>query len=68
MLICAVCRIESYGTDHDFVGIPVHRAGRVVGGREGDIKRQVVSAPVHLSDRMHTNHVMQILGLAWRLC
>ena len=39
----AVCRIESHSTDHEFVGISVHGPGRVVGGREGNIKRQVQS-------------------------
>ena len=67
LLIRAVCRIESYGADHEFVGIPVHGAGGVVGGREGDIKRQVVSSSVHLPNRMHTNYGIQIPGLAWRL-
>ena len=43
MLIGAVCRAEPHGTDHEFVGIPVYGAGGVVGGREGDIKGQVLS-------------------------
>lgn len=26
-----ICRIESYGSDHEFVGFPVYRSGRMVG-------------------------------------
>ena len=34
-------RVELDGPDHEFVGISVHRIGRVVGRRESNIKRYV---------------------------
>ena len=43
LLIRAVFRAESHGTDHKFVGVPVYRTGGVVGRRESDIKGQVLS-------------------------
>ena len=43
LLIRAVYRAESYGTDHEFVGVPVYGTGGVVGGRESDIEGQVLS-------------------------
>ena len=43
LLTCAVYRVESHGTDHELVGVPVYSTGGVVGGRESDIKGQVLS-------------------------
>ena len=43
LLIRTVCRVESHGTDHKFVGIPIYGVGRMVGRGEGYIKGQALS-------------------------